>query len=84
MQRTDTYDFPKYAEAFGVKNSQVATYSSWYKEIVSSGLTGDLVWQAGAKFYNGASSPDDGFAIFNTSVAYPVVTSAAVALKNRA
>ena len=82
MQRTDTYDFPKYAEAFGVKNSQAATYSSWYKEIVSSGLTGDLIWQAGVQFTNGGS-PDDGFAIFNTSAAYPVVTAAAAALKQR-
>jgi len=72
-------------EGFRVKSSesQSVTYGDWYDVVESSGLTGDLIWQTGVQFYNGASSPDDGFAIFNTSAAYPVVTAAVAAFKGQ-
>lgn len=30
---------------FGVTSSQSTIYATWWNEIVSSGLTGDLIWQ---------------------------------------
>ena len=35
---------PVILEEFGVTNNQLATYTAWWNEIVSSGLTGDLIW----------------------------------------
>ena len=35
---------PVIVEEFGVTDDQVSTYTSWYNAVVSSGLTGDLIW----------------------------------------
>ena len=31
-------------EEFGVTDDQESTYTSWYSTIISTGLTGDLIW----------------------------------------
>ena len=35
---------PVIMEEFGVTSNQSSTYTTWYSTIVSSGLTGDLIW----------------------------------------
>lgn len=35
---------PVIVEEFGVTSDQLDTYTAWYSEVVSSGLTGDLLW----------------------------------------
>jgi len=35
---------PVILEEFGVTFDQVTTYTTWFNQIVSSGLTGDLIW----------------------------------------
>jgi mannan endo-1,4-beta-mannosidase len=37
---------PVIIEEFGVTDSQATVYTAWYNQIVSSGLTGDLIWYA--------------------------------------
>ena len=69
-------------EEFGVLDDQVDIYTAWYDEVVSSGLTGDLIWQAGSYLSFGASW-DDGYAVYPNSTDYPVMVSGAVALKAR-
>lgn len=31
-------------EEFGISENITDVYASWYSEVVSSGLTGDLIW----------------------------------------
>lgn len=69
-------------EEFGVTTNQVDIYTGWYNEIISSGLTGDLIWQAGSYLSYGASW-DDGYAVYPNSTDYPVMVSAATSLKAR-
>ncbi|OCB85775.1 CEL4a mannanase [Sanghuangporus baumii] len=73
---------PVILEEFGVMTNQVDTYTQWWDEVFSSGLTGDLIWQAGSQLSTGPS-PDDGFAVYPTGTVYPVMESAAAALKAR-
>ncbi|KAL5521363.1 hypothetical protein ACEPAG_9289 [Sanghuangporus baumii] len=73
---------PVILEEFGVTTNQVDAYTQWWDEIISSGLTGDLIWQAGSQLSTGPS-PDDGFAVYPTGTVYPVMESAAAALKTR-
>lgn len=68
------------AEEFGVTNDQLDTYEQWWSAIVDSGLTGDLIWQAGSVLSTGATA-DDGFAVYPTGTVYPAMESAAAALK---
>lgn len=35
---------PVIVEEFGVTSDQATTYTAWYNEVISSGLTGDLIW----------------------------------------
>lgn len=83
---TRFFQFLTYAimvtEEFGVTTNQVDIYTGWYNEIISSGLTGDLIWQAGSYLSYGASW-DDGYAVYPNSTDYPVVVSAATSLKAR-
>ncbi|KAJ7594137.1 CEL4a mannanase [Mycena floridula] len=76
---------PVILEEFGItpNTAQVATYTAWYSEIVSSGLSGDLIWQAGSHLSSG-STPDDGYAVYPDGAVYPVQTSHSAALKARA
>ncbi|TFK89118.1 glycoside hydrolase family 5 protein [Polyporus arcularius HHB13444] len=73
---------PIILEEFGVTNNQASTYTSWYSTIISSGLTGDLIWQAGSHFSTG-STPDDGYAIFPDDPVYPIESQHAAAIKAR-
>ena len=61
---------------------QATIYTGWWNEIISSGLTGDLIWQAGSDLSTGPS-PNDGFAVYPTGTVYPIMESAATALKAR-
>ncbi|KAJ7054471.1 CEL4a mannanase [Mycena amicta] len=76
---------PVIIEEFGItSNSNRSTqYAVWYSTIISTGLTGDLLWQAGSQLTNGPT-PDDGYAIFPTDPVYPVLQQHAAALKARA
>lgn len=69
-------------EEFGVTTNQATIYTGWYNEILSSGLTGNLIWQAGSQLSTGPS-PNDGFAVYPTGTVYPIMESAAAALKTR-
>ena len=35
---------PVILEEFGVTDNQASTYTTWYNTIITSGLTGDLIW----------------------------------------
>lgn len=37
-------------EEFGVTDGQAATYTAWYNSVISSGLTGDLIWWVSERF----------------------------------
>jgi len=69
---------PVLLEEFGVTANQAQTYTLWYDAIVASGLTGDLIWQAAV-----LPNYDDGFGVYPTGTVYPVMKSAAAALKQR-
>ncbi|KAI1794184.1 CEL4a mannanase [Ganoderma leucocontextum] len=73
---------PVIVEEFGVTSDQPSTYTTWYDTIISSGLTGDLIWQAGSHFSTG-STPDDGYAIYPDDPVYPIESQHAAAIKAR-
>ncbi|KAL4254228.1 glycosyl hydrolase 5 (cellulase A) family protein [Abortiporus biennis] len=73
---------PVILEEFGVTDSQATTYTAWYSAIESSGLTGDLIWQAGSHLSTG-STPDDGYAIYPDDPVYPLEQTHAAAMKAR-
>ncbi|KAG9003239.1 hypothetical protein FRB93_011152 [Tulasnella sp. JGI-2019a] len=73
---------PVILEEFGVTSSQQTTYQSWLGTVVSSGLTGWLIWQAGSVLSTGSSS-QDGYAIFPTDPTYGTLLTEANALKAR-
>ncbi|KAF9005377.1 mannanase [Hymenopellis radicata] len=74
---------PVILEEFGVTDNQATVYTAWYTEIVSSGLTGDLIWQAGSHLDVG-DTWDDGYAIYPDDPVYALEKSHAAALKARA
>jgi mannan endo-1,4-beta-mannosidase len=39
-----TANKPVIMEEFGVTSDQQNTYTTWYSNVISSGLTGDLIW----------------------------------------
>jgi len=69
-------------EEFGVTANQASTYTTWLSTIVSSGLTGDLIWQAGSHLPDG-DTPNDGYAVYPDGAVYPVVKQYAASLKSR-
>ncbi|KAI0311987.1 glycoside hydrolase family 5 protein [Amylostereum chailletii] len=73
---------PTIIEEFGVTSDQQSTYTTWYSTVISSGLTGDLIWQAGSHLSSG-DTPQDGYAIFPDNSVYQLETSHAAALKAR-
>ncbi|KAF5354742.1 hypothetical protein D9756_005256 [Leucocoprinus leucothites] len=73
---------PVILEEFGVTSNQASTYTTWFNQIVSSGLTGDLIWQSGSHLSSG-NTPDDGYAVYPDGQVYPVLTAHAAAMKNR-
>ncbi|KAF5323251.1 hypothetical protein D9619_013508 [Psilocybe cf. subviscida] len=74
---------PVILEEFGVTASQSTVYQAWYDKIISSGLTGDLMWQAGSHFSWG-DTHNDGYAQYPDGVIWPLMTVHAAALKTRA
>ncbi|KAF8883320.1 CEL4b mannanase [Gymnopilus junonius] len=73
---------PVIMEEFGVTSNQSAVYTAWWNTVISSGLTGDLIWQAGSHLSSG-DTPNDGYAIYPDGPVYPILTSHAAALKSR-
>ncbi|KAF8608734.1 glycoside hydrolase [Ceratobasidium sp. AG-I] len=56
-------DKPVIIEEFGILENRVAIYTQWWDTILSSGLAGDLLWQAGSTLSFG-NAHDDGYTIF--------------------
>ncbi|PPQ79908.1 hypothetical protein CVT26_004186 [Gymnopilus dilepis] len=73
---------PVIMEEFGVTSNQPAVYTSWWSTVISSGLTGDIIWQAGSHLSSG-DTPNDGYAVYPDGPVYPLLTSHAAALKAR-
>lgn len=73
---------PVIMEEFGVPDNQSSTYKAWYTAVISSSLTGDLIWQAGSHLPSGDTS-DDGFTIYPDDPVYALETSHNAALKAR-
>ncbi|KAJ7242672.1 glycoside hydrolase superfamily [Mycena rebaudengoi] len=57
------------------------TYASWYQTVISTGITGDLIWQAGSSLTN-APTPNDVYMIF-PQILFTSMKSHAAALKAR-
>jgi mannan endo-1,4-beta-mannosidase len=74
---------PVIIEEFGVTSNQLTTYTAWLNAVVSSGLTGDLIWQAGSHLSTG-DTPNDGYAVYPSTDIYSLLTSHSAALKSRA
>jgi len=74
---------PVIIEEFGVTSNQASTYTTWWDTVISSGLTGDLIWQAGSTVSTGKTS-DDGYAVFPGETEYTLQTKYAASLKARA
>ncbi|KAL6310450.1 endo-beta-mannanase [Sparassis latifolia] len=81
-QSQHNYSKPVLLEEFGVLTNMTDTYTSWYSTVLSSGLAGDLIWQAGSYLASGAT-PDDGFTIYPNNTIYQLEASSAQALKVR-
>ncbi|KAF8658278.1 hypothetical protein AX16_002053 [Volvariella volvacea WC 439] len=74
---------PVILEEYGSTVSQTTVYTAWLNQIISSGLAGDLIWQAGSRL-SGGPTHDDGYTIYPDDPVYPILTSHAAALKARA
>ncbi|KII92481.1 glycoside hydrolase family 5 protein [Plicaturopsis crispa FD-325 SS-3] len=77
-----TANKPVILEEFGITSDQESTYTDWYNAVVSSGLAGDLIWQAGSHLSTG-DTPNDGYAVYPGDAVYTLETSHAAALKAR-
>ncbi|KAJ7110631.1 glycoside hydrolase superfamily [Mycena epipterygia] len=74
---------PVIVEEFGITDAtRNATYAAWYQTVLSTGLTGDMIWQAGSQLSNGPT-PNDGYAIYPTDPVYALMKTHAAALKAR-
>ncbi|KAI8972209.1 mannanase [Trametes punicea] len=73
---------PVVLEEFGVTSDQASTYTAWYNTIITSGLTGDLIWQAGSHLSTG-DTPNDGYAIYPDNPVYAIETEHFAAVKAR-
>ncbi|KAI0769787.1 mannanase [Trametes elegans] len=73
---------PVIVEEFGVTDDQASTYTAWYNTVITSGLTGDLIWYAGSHFSTW-NTPDDGFAIYPDDPVYAIESQHFAAVKER-
>ncbi|KAB5595993.1 Mannan endo-1,4-beta-mannosidase [Ceratobasidium theobromae] len=73
---------PVIIEEFGVVDNKSAVYTQWWDAILSSGLTGDLLWQAGSSLSFGLAH-DDGYTIYPGEPEYTLQTTYAAKLKAR-
>ena len=69
-------------EEFGSANNKIPIYTAWYNALISSGLTGNLYWQAGSQL-SGGPTHDDGYAVYPNTDVYNLVKDAAARLKAR-
>ncbi|KAF8320827.1 endo-beta-mannanase [Clavulina sp. PMI_390] len=67
---------PVILEEFGVLNDPIDVYASWCATMVSSGLTGEMFWQAGSHFPDG-DSWDGGYAVYPDSSDYSTLVTCA-------
>ncbi|KAG8892154.1 hypothetical protein FRC00_012562, partial [Tulasnella sp. 408] len=75
---------PVILEEYGITSNQTSTYQTWLSTVISSGLAGDLIWQAGSTLSNGQTW-NDGYAIYPTDSdpTYQLLTQHSAALKAR-
>ncbi|CAE6451523.1 unnamed protein product [Rhizoctonia solani] len=75
---------PVILEEFGVTSpyNPSSTYTLWWKTMISSGLAGNLIWQAGSTLSFGRSH-NDGFSVYPGRAEYALQTKYAAALKAR-
>ncbi|KAG9094674.1 hypothetical protein FRC07_011268, partial [Ceratobasidium sp. 392] len=73
---------PVIIEEFGVVDNKLPVYTQWLDTVISSGLTGDLVWQAGSALSFG-NAHDDGYTIYPGEAEYTLQTQYAAKLKAR-
>ncbi|KAF9078684.1 glycoside hydrolase family 5 protein [Rhodocollybia butyracea] len=73
---------PAILEEFGIDANMSGVYASWYSTVLSTDLTGDLIWQAGSDLSNGPTA-NDGFAVYPGTAIYTLDTQHAAALKAR-
>ncbi|KAG9024929.1 hypothetical protein FS837_005136 [Tulasnella sp. UAMH 9824] len=73
---------PVILEEYGINSNQYSTYQTWLSTVVSSGLAGDLIWQAGSTF-SGGQTPQDGYTIYPSDSTYTLLTQHSAALKAR-
>ncbi|KZT72191.1 glycoside hydrolase family 5 protein [Daedalea quercina L-15889] len=73
---------PVILEEFGITTNMTATYEVWYPAIINSGLTGDLIWQAGSYLASGPT-PNDGYSVYPNDTVYGMETTYAAELKAR-
>ncbi|PVF97740.1 glycoside hydrolase [Serendipita vermifera] len=73
---------PVIIEEYGVTTSDRSTvYAAWWSTVESSGLTGDLYWQAGTTA--SGSGYNDGYAIFTTDSIFSTLQSHFANMKAR-
>ncbi|KZO90089.1 glycoside hydrolase family 5 protein [Calocera viscosa TUFC12733] len=78
-----TANKPVVIEEFGVSiANQSEVYPYWLNEVLSSGLTGDAIWQSGSYLSTGPS-PNDGFTYYPNGTVYQLVKGYAALLKLR-
>ncbi|TFY63162.1 hypothetical protein EVJ58_g3416 [Rhodofomes roseus] len=73
---------PVIVEEFGMTTNMTATYEAWYPAIINSGLTGDLIWQAGSYLSSGPT-PNDGYTVYPNNTVYGMEATYAAQLKAR-
>jgi mannan endo-1,4-beta-mannosidase len=81
-----TLNKPVILEEFGVtkaKFDQVAVYTKWLDAVISSGLSGELIWQAGSKL-GGYTSYDDGYTYYPGDGVYALLQKYSATIKARA
>jgi len=74
---------PVILEEYGVTTNKPAVYAEWLATVESSGLAGDLYWQAGSHLTNG-DTHNDGYAVYPDSGVAPLLRSHAAKMKARA
>ncbi|KZO90088.1 glycoside hydrolase family 5 protein [Calocera viscosa TUFC12733] len=78
-----TANKPVVIEEFGVSiANQSEVYPYWWNEVLSSGMTGDAIWQSGSYLSTGPS-PNDGFTYYPNGTVYQLVKGYAALLKLR-
>lgn len=72
---------PVILEEFGVTTNQTAVYTSWYSTIISSGLTGDLIWCAISYNINIIYAIDESHLLGKRVLTFPAGTHRMMAMR---